>query len=245
MIEINEVVRRSRQGVSHPFVCKDTNDRIIWVKGAAWGITDLVSEWVCACLAKDLELPLAECDLVSVPKELVEFSTVPEIDSLGAGIGFGSFDVADSAEFDYANIDDVDPELRADILLFDYWVHNEDRILGEQGGNPNMLWVINDNKPVMIDHNMAFDREFSFSDFIKNHAFGESVELWNSGFRKIRHEKLLAILEQLPSIISSVPEDWFIEDDLRQNSLAEEIEYINMILGRVRTDPDEFWEVSV
>jgi hypothetical protein len=69
--------------------------------------------------------------------------------------------------------------------------------------------------------------------------------LWNSAFRKSRQEKLLAILEQLPSIISSVPEDWFIDDDLRQNSLVTEIEYINMILRRIMTDPDKFWEVCI
>jgi hypothetical protein len=92
---------------------------------------------------------------------------------------------------------------------------------------------------------MAFDRYFSFSDFINNHAFGESIVLWNPAFRKSRQEKLLAILEQLPSIISSVPEDWFIDDDLRQNSLVTEIEYINMILRRIMTDPDKFWEVCI
>jgi len=245
MIEINEVVRRSNQGVSQPFICKDTKENKLWVKGAAWSVTDLVSEWVCACLAQAVELPVAEYDLVSVEKELVKFSSLPEIASLGSGIGFGSFHVAGSAEFDYANIETVDFELRADILLFDYWIHNGDRILGIQGGNPNMLWVVNDEKLVIIDHNMAFDKEFSFLDFIKNHAFGESIVLWNSAFRKSRHKKLLAILEQLPNIINSIPEDWFIDDYLRQNSLVAEIEHINLILRRVETDPDEFWEVCI
>ena len=106
-----------------------------------------------------------------------------------------------------------------------------------------MLWVVNNEKLVIIDHNMAFDREFLFSDFIKNHAFERSFLSWDTAFRKSRHKKLLAILEQLPNIISSVPEDWFLEDDLRKNSLATEIEHINTILRRIKTDPDKFWEV--
>lgn len=140
MIEINEVIRRSEQGVTRPFVCRDEQGRQLWVKGPAWRSTELAAEWICARLAHLWGLPLAEYSLVSVADDLIRLSAIPQIASLGSGTGFGSFHAEGAAELDYADIQKIDITLQAEILLFDYWVQNGDRILGETGGNPNLLW---------------------------------------------------------------------------------------------------------
>lgn len=243
MIVINEVVRRSNQGVTRPYICRDEIGRQLWVKGRSWSVRELAAEWVCACLARAWGLPLAGFDLVSVSPELVSFSAVPEIASLGSGIGFGSFNAVGAAELDHGDIESIDPELRADILLFDYWVRNGDRILGEKGGNPNLLWIVQESQLVIIDHNMAFETGFSTSDFMRNHVFGESLALWRPEFRELRHKKLLAIVGQLPDILSSVPEEWFRNDDILSTPLSEELQRVDGILRQVETGPDEFWGV--
>lgn len=62
MITIKEVIRRSEQGVTRPFVCRDENANQLWVKGSAWLPKDLVAEWICAQLAQEWGLPVAKYD---------------------------------------------------------------------------------------------------------------------------------------------------------------------------------------
>ncbi len=62
------------------------------------------------------------------------------------------------------------------MLLFDWWVHNEDRHLTLRGGNPNLLWDMQLGQLVVIDHNQAFDRDFNASRFLDSHVF---AACWN------------------------------------------------------------------
>lgn len=239
MIEINEVIRRSDQGVTHPFVCRDSEGRQIWVKGRAWSSKDLVAEWVAARLGTLWGLPLAEYDLVSVSEDLVRFSALPQISSLGSGIGFGSIHAQGAAELDYADIESISPSLRAEILLFDYWIQNSDRILGSSGGNPNLLWQSHNEQLLVIDHNSAFESDFSESHFFEQHVFHESRLHWDQPFRQEYHKKLLDILGHLPDICSSIPEDWFADDEV--TGIYAHFERIRSKLLRVETESDSFW----
>ena len=243
MIEITEVIRRSDQGVTRPFVCRSTDGRQLWVKGPAWASKELAAEWICARLAQFWGLPLSDCALVSVPDDLIRLSAVKEIASLGSGFGFGSFHAEGAAELDYADIQKVDAELRAEILLFDYWVHNGDRILGEAGGNPNLLWQAHRNQLVIIDHNSAFAAGFSAQEFFRQHIFHESLAQWDAAFREKHHKKLLEFLGQLPDIWSSIPEKWFSDDDL--TGFSAELTRMKKILSRIETNAEEFWGVCL
>lgn len=245
MIDIKQVIRRSDQGVTQPFICLDENDRQLWVKGSAWLGRDLVAEWLCAQLAEEFELPMAEFDLVSVPDELIEYSAITGIASLGSGIGFASIHVSGAAELDFGDIEKVPAELQADVLLFDYWIHNADRCLGEKGGNPNLLWQVLDGRLIMIDHNCAFDAAFESAQFFENHVFKDAKLLWNKGYRKIREKKLLVILEKLSDKLVEMPEEWFSDDDIRTVPLRAEVERFKSVLRRIEADPKEFWEVRI
>ncbi len=244
MIEINQVIRRSDQGVSCPYICRDASGRQLWVKGSAWLASDLASEWICAQLAQEFGLPVAGFGLVSVASDLIEYSAISDIASLGAGIGFGSFHATGATELDYGDIEKIDKALLADVLLFDYWIHNDDRGLGEKGGNPNMLWKMPEEQLVLIDHNAAFDVEFTPPNFFKNHAFGAAHYYWDEEYRANRQKKLLAILEKLPDKLASLPEEWFSDDEIRAIPLKSEIERMQDILRRIESDPNKFWEVN-
>lgn len=214
------------------------------MKGSSWLATDLASEWICAQLAREFGLPVAEFELVFVADELIEYSAIPDIASLGAGTGFGSFHVGGATELDYGDIEKIDEPLRADVLLFDYWIQNDDRGLGEKGGNPNMLWKMPKEQLVLIDHNAAFDVEFTPAAFFKNHAFGSAHGYWDEGYRADRQKKLLAILGKLPDKLASLPEEWFTDDEIRKIPLTKELTRLEGILRQIENDPIAFWEVN-
>ncbi len=243
IVEINEVICRSEQGMSRPFICRDEVGNQLWVKGAAWRSKELAAEWICARLAEELALPLAEFSLVSVDEDLICYSAVPEIASLGAGVGFGSFHESGAVEINYTDVAKIEEELRADILLFDYWVQNADRAMGSNGGNPNLLWHADREQVVVIDHNAAFEDGFSKEEFFAKHIFRESLTQWSATFRESRQQKILELLRKLPDIYSLVPESWYVDDDLTGFSV--ELNRMKDVLMRAEADASHFWEVQL
>ena len=81
---------------------------------------------------------------------------------LGAGPAFGSLHVENGLSLLPVAVKHVDERLRQKILLFDWWIQNEDRILGETGGHLSV-----------IDHNNAFDSNFNKSSFFRDLVFRE------------------------------------------------------------------------
>ena len=243
MVEVNEVICRSTQGMSQPFICRDESGRKLWVKGSGWRSKELAAEWICAQLAREWGLPLADFSLVSVDDDLIRYSAISDIASLGAGIGFGSFHEDGAGEVNYLDIPKIDEELRADILLFDYWVQNGDRMLEPCGGNPNLLWHAAPENVVMIDHNGAFEDNFLQVEFFKTHIFRESLAAWGESFRKNRQQKILELLGKLPDICALLPEAWY--DDNELTGFSAELARMKQVLSRIEKDPNAFWEVSL
>ncbi|QBG48463.1 hypothetical protein EGM51_14045 [Verrucomicrobia bacterium S94] len=193
LIQVSEVIKKSDQGITRPFICRDDSGRQLWVKGAELSKPELAAEWISACLAKEWGLPIAPFGLVYIDPLLIEYSSMPEISSLGSGIGFGSYHVEGAVELDYPESLKIDSELRADILLFDYWIQNEDRTLGENGGNPNLLLHIPEGDVVIIDHNLAFDVSFAKETLFGTHVFRDFRQKWTGEYIKTHQKKLLDI----------------------------------------------------
>ena len=63
-MRIRQVVRVSDQGVSRPYQCYDENGVLRWCKGNHTGLRSLIAEWVCARIARELELPVPACDIL-------------------------------------------------------------------------------------------------------------------------------------------------------------------------------------
>lgn len=168
-----------------------------------------------AKLATEYGIPIAEFALAEIPVEFIEAGGLPDIGELGSGIAFASRELSHAQDLTAVTRDLVPAELAKDLLVFDWWLHNEDRHLTERGGNPNLLWDMQNSALVVIDHNQAFDRDFEPANFLRSHVFSNS---WNDIFsdhfeRKRYQTKLKAILPKLQGIRATIPESWWCVDD--------------------------------
>lgn len=60
----------SDQGVSQPYQCYDENGVLRWCKGNHTGLRSLMSEWVCARVARELGFPVPACDILRLDPAL-------------------------------------------------------------------------------------------------------------------------------------------------------------------------------
>ena len=227
IVVIQEVLGRSKQGVTKPFICRGDDEAIYYVKGLGAGRRSQICEWVAGQLATAFGLPVAEYALAMVPDELVEAKVLPDIGELGAGLVFASRQVPDAQELTVTTRDLVTSNTATDVLVFDWWLQNEDRYLTEVGGNPNLLWNQGSGSLAVIDHNQAFDPGFDISRFLDAHVFAGD---WNRVFsdyveRMKYEERMVAALDGLEDIRASIPDSWWFLDhdvpaDVTWNEIA-------------------------
>lgn len=238
-IHIEEVLRRAQQGMTKPFICRGDDGAIYFVKGKGAGRRSQICEWVSAQLATEFGLPIAEYALAEVPLELIEMDMFPDIRELGSGIVFASRELAHPQELTATTRDLVSQELARDVLVFDWWLRNEDRHLTKLGGNPNLLWDMQGSELVVIDHNQAFDRDFNSVNFLQSHVFSDQ---WNAIFsdhleRERYATKLRGVLPKLASIRANIPDSWwYVDDGVPANLTWDEVE---TCLERCRRE--DFW----
>ncbi|MBV5331479.1 hypothetical protein JZU69_03620 [bacterium] len=214
-IIIEEIQGRAKQGVTKPFICQGDDGAVYFVKGIGAGRRSQICEWVSAQLATAFGLPIADYVLAEVPIELVEIQVRADIGQLGAGIVFASRQIPHADELSVTTRDLVPTEVAMDILVFDWWVHNEDRHLTELGGNPNLLWDVRSDEVAVIDHNQAFDTGFDAARFLDSHVF---ADYWNQVFsdhveRRRYGERLATALSGLEDIRATIPDSWWYVDE--------------------------------
>jgi len=173
--QVIDIIERCAEGtcVSRPFRVRTDDGMLYWIKGCGtgWNRYELCYELLAARMAIDLDLPVAQSEILEVPATLLEFCAVPGIRDLQAGPAFGSQHVDNAVSLPPVAVETVPQTIRQKILLFDWWIQNEDRTLGNLGGNVNLLWNPDGNHLTVIDHNNAFDNDFDESAFFKNHVF--------------------------------------------------------------------------
>ena len=161
----------SDQGVSRPYLCYDESGVLRWCKGNHTGLRSLMSEWVCARIARELGLPVPAGDILRLDPALFQDwvrcqgARLPLLVTEANPFVFASTNVEDSK--DVIDIErDLhcdDPVLLARICLFDELIRNGDRT----DDNTNLL----SNAGVhVIDHNNAFDPAFDRESFLREHA---------------------------------------------------------------------------
>lgn len=211
MNRIKSILKISEQGVSRPYLCSDESGGIRWCKGCHTGFRAIVSEWICARLAGALGLPVPEFEImrldVSVFRQwrMLQNGNVPEIVTDFNPYVFGSLNVENSKDvFDAkSELSHVDTKLLAKIFWFDLLVRNTDRT----DFNSNLL--VN-GSVYIIDHNNAFDPNFSASGFLSEHILRECraalsvTEL--KDFKKSAVE--LANGSFLDEVWGEMPEEW-------------------------------------
>lgn len=220
-LAVTEVLGRSEQGRTHPYICRCDDGEVYFVKGRSATRRGLIHEWLCGHLAQALDLPIAPFDLAHVPQELMEADLSGWLADLGEGPAFASRKVL-GQELSMAQVPDIAVDLRRDVLLFDWWVRNGDRTLTSRGGNVNLLWqpgaLARDEDDVrvatsqlaVIDHNLAFDLDFSARDFCLTHVFAADIADTFSDFvlRETYTHRLSAALPGLEDAWNNLPSAW-------------------------------------
>jgi len=215
MPTVAEVMGRSEQGMTKPYICRCDDGEVYFVKGRSATRKGLINEWLCANLAREFGLPIAPFTIANVPEELIDSDLTGWLKELGVGEVFASQKV-EATELTHSQIRGVPVQQRQDVLLFDWWIHNEDRCLTAYGGNVNLLWRPSKLTPeefglVVIDHNLAFDETFSVEKFCTSHVFAADLRLLFSDFIS-RHDYQQRFENTLRAVWDSschnLPESW-------------------------------------
>lgn len=229
-----EIIRQSHQGISiKPFIVRGDDGAPYFVKGLEKaGGPALISEVLGAELGNRLGLPIPDWKLMRVPNELIAFSAIPNVTDLGGGLAFASRAVENASDFSVSNIDRTPVDLRRRVLLFDLWVRNGDRCLGERGGNVNLILDSSGSLSV-IDHNMAFDRTFSSTDLMDTHVFRECRSFFRDLVVRQEHMEILSkAVGDWGTITALLPDDWLYRDsdniDLTEPTVAERLEMLEV-----------------
>jgi len=241
-LTVVEVLERSKQGRTEPYLCRCDDDAVYFVKGPRATRRGLIAEWVCARLATELGLPIAPYAIAEVPDELFEADTTGWLTDLGRGAVFASQRVG-AVEFSEAHRDLVAPELRRDVLAFDWWVQNSDRSLTERGGNPNLLWKPAEEALVVVDHNLAFDPAFDAKGFSQVHVFAQDLPQMFSDFllRDAYASRFGRALQVWEDICATLPPAWFHIDPEQTIPVDFTLEDFRSVLDRALQE--SFWEL--
>lgn len=214
-VQLLEILRRSEQGITRPFICRGDDDVIYFVKGRGAGRHSLIAEYVCGQLATSFGLPIADFALVNASKKLIQTSLMHDIGELGSGLAFGSKSLSHVQELDFQQSHTLNQRTCRDVLVFDWWVRNSDRTMTEHSGNPNLLWNQDEQQLIVIDHNTAFEIDFDRQAFAKNHAFASLLPIIfadlaerASYIQRIEHSLLT-----FDSACDNVPLEWWSVDD--------------------------------
>lgn len=167
-IQIIEVLGPIDQGRTRPYRCRGDDDQIYYVKGRQTNRASLWHEWICGHLAQSFGLNLAPFSLVEISDELMD-EVGSDWRELGSGIAFGSRQHLSATWLEPSMADMVSIDVQRDVLAFDWWIHNGDRLTY----NSNLLWDASTDELVVIDHNLAFDPDFSSAEFLEHHIFAK------------------------------------------------------------------------
>lgn len=239
-VQLEEIYRRADQGVLRPFLCRAEDGATYFVKGKGAGIRGLVAEFIGGRLAQILGLPVAEFQIVEAPAQLVDACLLEDASELGPGVGFASRQVEAVQEISRSTQSKVPEDLQARVLAFDWWIRNEDRHFGGSGGNPNLLWDMQKQRLVVIDHHAAFDPSFDSSAFWEGHIFrAVKASFGDPAFQREQVAGFERALGEWEGIAAGLPDEWL--DYMADFCEDFDIGAIRRILERCRDG--DFWRI--
>lgn len=171
-----------------------------------------MSEVIAAELGALLGLPIPDWRIMDIPQGLIDFSPIDNIQDLSGGPAFASRQVENVNELMWANLRNVPLELQRKVLLFDWWIQNGDRCLGENGGNVNLL-LDSQGSLVVIDHNAAFDAGLTAEQIHEYHVFRDQLgHFLDLVTRQEYAQELDAALGHWDRIVALLPVQWIYRD---------------------------------
>lgn len=235
MIRIVEIGQVAWQGVTEPIFCRGEDGLEYIVKGKHAGYRSLIAEWIANRLGHLVGLPNPQIAQMEISTALFDYGIDKEkLSKLGRGTLFGSQKVDNVVEFRSSDLKTVDVTIQAEILAFDLWVANSDRVFVEGLGNPNLLWSEDRQGVVVIDFNNAFLPE-SMVDFWVTHAFRNAGSVWSETFRSSMEARFRSALDHLEEIWNELPVEW--TETCTEFSLAS----VSSILWKFDSDATSFW----
>lgn len=212
-VEIVEIIGRSEQGMTLPFICRGENGEIYFVKGYGATRRSLICEWIAGSLANQLELPIASFELVFVSQDLIDLASRGDLAQLGTGVAFGSRRRT-IVELTVSHLLQIPNALQRDVLVFDWWIKNGDRTQTELGGNPNLFWDVDNDNLLVLDHNQAFDEQFDPCVFEELHPFRDHLKTVFSDLVDRDHyaSKFESAMATWDAICDTIPSEWWFVD---------------------------------
>lgn len=240
--QIVEILERSEQGVTRPFLCRCDDGQLYYVKGRGAGRRSLWCEWLAGHLAREFGLPVPPLAVVQAPRILVDLHS--EGSDLGDAPAFGSCVVAHTQELTVSHLRDVPAPLQRDVLVFDWWIRNSDRTLTTQSGNPNLLWNTDLGELVVIDHNVAFDPTFDAQTFGETHVFAGMIPgIFQDFVERMNYvARLRSALAIWPWACQNVPDEWWFADEERTVPASFDPDAALTRLNRC--SDEEFWRLA-
>lgn len=166
MLQIEEVLYQINQGMSGPYLCKADDGNKYIVKGRYSGRKSQICELLGWHLAQAFGLPVPPYQLLEMGEDLYE-ELPANLKGIGQGVSFGSLEVPGARWCEPSDLGYAREEFRRDLLIFDYWVLNEDRC----SYNSNLLFRDSDKSFHVIDHNRIFEFGTGEGEILENHVF--------------------------------------------------------------------------
>lgn len=238
-IQITEITKQAHQGRSEPYLCQGEDGLNYYVKGRQSSLPSRVNEWICAHLGQAMGLPIPTFQLVEISSELLHV-TNQNLRSIGAGIAFASQEVPLACWLEEATKPKVDEQLQRKLLVFDWWIRNDDR----NNQNPNLLWDSQHQQIAVIDHNLAFDTEFDAHGFSVNHIFGHHWDSILSDWVICSdfQQQLEAALPAFDHARVSMPEEWHWVDP--EQTIPSTIDFDGLRNQLLRCTTNDFWRAE-
>lgn len=205
MITIKTIHRISEQGRTSPFFCTASDGNQYFVKGLQANRQSQVNEWICAHLARAFCLPIPHFALLYM--DATQYDVLPaDYKSIGIGYAFGSQERLGQSWIEHHELSRLPNQLKRDILVFDRWINNLDRTLG----NINLIINSNTFDTFVIDHNLAFDVAFDMNEFLKIHVFAsEWGNICGDWIERDEYtQRMKTALSTLDEAIHTIPDEW-------------------------------------
>lgn len=212
-LQVVEIIRPIKSGMTQPYQCRLEDEQIYAVKGRSVLPEGLLSEACAAILGKAIGLPVPDFVIAEIPPALVNFSNDPDLPRfLGTGTGFASHWQNSCEPLTPTIRDRQSPEFLAKLYAFDHWIANGDRSLGDEDGNPNLLYNLTEKKLVVFDHNLAFSASYSATE-LAVHAGRRSWQAVgrSDSFIPRLAEKMKTARLALDALVGDLPYEW-VED---------------------------------
>jgi hypothetical protein len=204
-VDIVEIIGPSEQGMSRPYLCRGDDGLLYYVKGRQTNRASLWSEWIAGHAGRALGLPIPPFRVVNIDATLLP-EAPPELQDIGSGPAFGSEKYHSALWLEPAQLPAVPRDIQQDLVLFDWWIRNTDRTTG----NTNLLWDPDAKRPVVIDHNNAFDPDFDETTFCDHHVFADQWRAMRSDW--VTHtsalDRLRAVMPVVHAACKMAPAEW-------------------------------------